>query len=581
MCGIAGELRFDGARASREAIARMVDVLRPRGPDGEGIVQVTGGVLGHRRLAIIDPTDRSAQPMVDEQLGLTLVYNGALYEYREVRSRLEGLGYRFASDGDTEVVLKAYHAWGPECVEHLRGMFAFAVVDRAGRAFLARDRMGIKPLYFAEIDGGLRFASTLPALVAAGGIDTQLDPIAVQQFCTLHGIVAAPRTILQGVNKLGPGTWMVIEPDGRRRQQAYWNLRRAPDPTPSAEAWTEALDAALRAAVRRRCVADTEVGVLLSGGLDSSLIVAMMAASGARTVATFSIGFDAIGNEPGDEFAYSDEVVRLFSTRHTQIRVTPEQTVAALPQVLAAMSEPMVSHDNVGFFVLGRKVRESVKAVQCGQGADELLAGYHWYARLLDDPGGAQAYARAFFDRDFAAYGQLVESAYAEQDHVRPLLDGWFDASTVDGALALDAAVMLASDPIPRLDNMMMASGIEARVPFLDEQVVDVATRIPAALSVQGGKAILKAVARRYLPAPLVERPKGYFPVPALRWLRGDVLELVRSWLTSSRARSRGLFQSQVVDSMLADPEGPLTPLGGNTLWQLASLEGWLQTHGL
>lgn len=581
MCGIAGALRGDGAPASREAVARMVEVLRPRGPDGEGIVEVRGGVLGHRRLAVIDPTDRSAQPMVDEALGLTLVYNGALYEYRALRGRLEGMGYRFGSDGDTEVVLKAYHAWGPACLEHLRGMFAFAVVDRDGRAFFARDRMGIKPLYVAEVEGGLRFASTIPALLAGGGVDTRLDPVAVQQFCTLHGIVAAPRTILSGVRKLAPGTSLTIEPDGTRCEHVYWRLTRAPDPSLTVEAWTEALDAALRSAVHRRRVADTEVGVLLSGGLDSSLIVALLAAEGARDVSTFSIGFDAIGNEPGDEFAYSDEVARRFATRHTQIRVTPEQTVTALPQVLAAMSEPMVSHDNVGFFLLGRTVGRSVKVVQCGQGADELLAGYHWYGRLLGDPGGTEAYARAFFDRDFAAHAQLVEPQYAQQDHVRPLLQPWFSESTVDGALAIDAAVMLPSDPVPRLDNMMMASGIEARVPFLDEDVVDVATRIPAALSAHGGKAILKAVARRYLPPPLVDRPKGYFPVPALRWLRGDVLELVRGWLTSERARTRGVFRRTAIDALLASPEGPLTPLGGNTLWQLASLEGWLQTHGL
>ena len=581
MCGIAGELRWGDTPASREAVARMVSVLRPRGPDGEGIVDVPGGVFGHRRLAVIDPSDRSAQPMVDPELGLTLVYNGALYEYRTLRTQLEGLGYRFTSDGDTEVVLKAYHAWGPACVEHLRGMFAFAVVDRAGRTFLARDRMGIKPLYFAELRGGLRFASTIPALLAAGDVDTRLDPAAVQQFCTLHGIVAAPRTILSGVRKLVPGTSLTIEPDGTRREHVYWHLARAPDSTRPVEAWTDALEAALLAAVRRRRVADTEVGVLLSGGLDSSLIVALLATDGAREVPTFSIGFETIGDDPGDEFVYSDEVARRFATRHTRIRVTPSQTVAALPDVLTAMSEPMVSHDNVGFFLLGRTVGTSVKVVQCGQGADELLAGYHWYARLLHDSGGAQAYAAAFFDRDFAAYAQLAEPAFAGRDHVRPLVEPWFSERTVDGALGLDAAVMLPSDPIPRLDNMMMASGIEARVPFLDEQVVDVATRIPAARSVPGGKAILKAVARRYLPAPLVDRPKGYFPVPALRWLGGEVLELVRGWLTSDRARTRGLFRRAAVDALLANPQAPLTPLGGSTLWQLASLEGWLAAHGL
>ncbi|MEM6995516.1 MAG: N-acetylglutaminylglutamine amidotransferase, partial [Myxococcota bacterium] len=265
MCGIAGELRFDGQPASRDAVAAMVDALAPRGPDGHGLVAAGRTALGHRRLAVIDPTPRSAQPMVDSELGLSIVYNGALYEYRRVRQRLVALGYRFTSDGDTEVVLKAFHAWGPECVLQLEGMFAFAITDAEGRCFIARDRMGIKPLYWSANGGRFRFASTLPALLAAGGVDTRLDPVALQQFCTLHGVVVAPHTVLQGVRKLPPATWMLIEADGARRERVYWTMERRPTPGVSPQAWTGRLREALITAVRRRCVADTPVGVLLSG----------------------------------------------------------------------------------------------------------------------------------------------------------------------------------------------------------------------------------------------------------------------------------------------------------------------------
>ena len=583
MCGIAGTLRFDGAAPDMDAVRRMVEALRPRGPDDEGLHRGATFGLGHRRLAVIDPTPRSAQPMHDAALGLTIVYNGALYEYRALRRRLEHRGYRFSSEGDTEVVLKAFHAWGVDCVEHLAGMFAFAIVDTHGRTFLARDRMGIKPLLWSEHLGGMHFASTLPALLKAGALDTAIDPVALHHYMSLHGIVAAPRTILSGARKLPPGTWMLIEADGRRRTQTYWSLPSQPEPVSTPEAWADQLEAALDQAIRRRCVADTEVGVLLSGGLDSSLIVAMLSAHQAP-VSTFSVGFAGEGGERGDEFEFSDAVAQRYGTEHTQIQLSHDQTLAALPEAIAAMSEPMMSHDCVGFLALGQRVGQTHKVVQCGQGADELLGGYHWYDALR---GATQpdAYAQAFVDRQHADYMALVEPAWAGADHTRALIAAHFasspTATVLQSAMRLDTAVMLPSDPITRLDSMMMASGIEARVPFLDEDVVAVASRIPAEVHAAGGKAILKAVARRYLPAPLVDRPKGYFPVPALRWIRGAFAQEIRRWLLSPRAQQRGLFRRDAVERLLGAPSPSLSPLGGSTLWQIAVLEQWLSTHGL
>src|SRR5205085_296545 len=261
-----------------------------------------------RRLAIIDLSRRGDQPMVDPELGLTVVFNGCIYNHRQLRAELESAGYRFFSNSDTEVLLKGYHRWRERFVDRLAGMFAFCVVERdSGRVVLGRDRLGIKPLYLAEMAGALRFASSLPALVAAGGVDTTVDPVALHHYLTFHAVVPAPRTLLAGVRKLPPATLLVVEPDGRRHEREYWNPWTAPAPgcapaSPDATAadWREAIEAALRLAVRRRLVADVPVGVLLSGGLDSSLIVALLAEEGQSDLATFSIGFESSSDEEGD-----------------------------------------------------------------------------------------------------------------------------------------------------------------------------------------------------------------------------------------------------------------------------------------
>src|SRR3954463_10607612 len=298
MCGLGGELRLDGAPPDVEAVARMSGSLRVRGPDGSGAWHEGPLALLHHRLKIIDLTDAGAQPMQDDELGLVVVFNGCIYNHRELRAELEGVGYRFRSHSDTEVILKAYHRWGSRCVDHFYGMFAFALYERkAGRLVLARDRLGIKPLYLAQTPGRIRFASTLPALLAAGDVDTTLDPIALHHYMSWHSVVPPPRTILAGVRKLPPATVRTIEPDGRSSDVLYWD---PPASRPEGEAlspreWQELVLDALRRAVDRRMVADVPVGVLLSGGLDSSLVVALLAEAGQSHLATFSIGFAAAG----------------------------------------------------------------------------------------------------------------------------------------------------------------------------------------------------------------------------------------------------------------------------------------------
>src|SRR5690606_26690914 len=265
-------------------------------------------------------------------------------------------------------------------------MFAFALWERdSGRLALARDRFGIKPLYLAPVPGGVRFASSLPGLLAGGGLDTSIDPVALHHYLSWHAVVPAPRTILRGVRKLPPATIRVIEPDGASRERTFWEAAYVRDPAKagwSERDWEDAVLESLRTAVRRRLVADVPVGVLLSGGLDSSLVVGLLAEEGQHGLNTFSIGFEAVGGEEGDEFKYSDVVARRFETEHHQIRIGTDRTLPALDRAVEAMSEPMVSHDVVAFFLLSEEVSKHVKVVQSGQGADEVFGGYHWYPPL-------------------------------------------------------------------------------------------------------------------------------------------------------------------------------------------------------
>jgi asparagine synthase (glutamine-hydrolysing) len=593
MCGLSGEMRFDGGRPDLAAVRRMSDRLADRGPDGQGLWSQGAVALAHRRLKIIDLSEQGAQPMTDAQHEITGVFNGCVYNYKELREELRGLGHHFESTSDTEVILKAYRQWGTACVEHFYGMFAFALVEhRTGRLVLGRDRLGIKPLYLAHTPGRLRFASTLPALLAGGDVDTSLDPVAVHQYLSWHATVAAPRTVLTGVRKLPPATVRVVEPDGTYREHCYWQpsyTRRPEHADMSASEWRDAVLDALRTAVRRRMVADVPVGVLLSGGLDSSLIVALLADEGQRDLATFSVGFESEGGDEGDEFVYSDLVAKEFATDHHQLMVPSERVSTALDGAVAAMSEPMISHDVVAFHLLAEQVAKEVKVVQSGQGADEVFAGYGWYPRLAsvareEEP---DRYAETYFDRPHADLARMLQPHMLPRDDVsgrfvREHMAVPGAETALDAALRLDTHVMLVDDPVKRVDNMTMDCGLEARVPFLDHELVELAAACPPHLKLaDGGKGILKEAGRKLLPEAVVDRPKGYFPVPAITHMAGPVLERVREALNAPEAKGRGLFKDAYIAELLAAPDRHRTKRGANALWQVALLEIWLQTHGI
>jgi asparagine synthase (glutamine-hydrolysing) len=593
MCGLSGEIRLDGRRADVLAVERMASTMDDRGPDGAGSWSQGPVALGHRRLQVIDLSAASAQPMVDGVTGLAGVFNGCIYNYPELRKELAGLGHTFTSHGDTEVIFKAYRQWGLDFVSHLKGMFAVCLVERdSGRVVLARDRLGIKPLYYSEAPGRIRFASTMPALLAGGEVDTTVDPVALHHYLTFHSVVPAPLTILKGIRKLPPATVRVVEPDGRITDTTYWasDFSRHPSRADwSPRDWENAVEESLTAAVRRRMVSDVPVGVLLSGGLDSSLVVALLAREGQKDLATFSIGFDSVGGREGDEFRYSDRIAAEFGTDHHQLRVPSTDMLLALEDAVAAMSEPMVSHDAVAFHLLSAEVAKNVKVVQSGQGADEVFGGYHWYPPLagVSREQALEVYSRAFFDRDHAGVNSIVTPRYTvDHDVSRQFVADHFNEpgaeTAVDAALRLDTNVMLVDDPVKRVDNMTMAHGLEARVPFLDHELVELAAQCPPELKLANdGKGVLKEIGYRLLPREVIDRPKGYFPVPGITHLEGKVLDRVIDALHAPVARERGLFRDAYVDPLLADPNRELTPLRGNKLWQLGLLEMWLQAHGI
>lgn len=591
MCGICGELRLDGAAPDLAALGRMTDTLARRGPDDAGRYVDGPLAFGHRRLSVIDLSAHAHQPMVDDTLQLTLVFNGTIYNYRELRIELQALGYVFFSEGDSEVILKAYHAWGARCVTRFLGMFAFAIWDRRSQQlFLARDRFGIKPLYLTQNAQRLRFASSLPALLAGGGVDTTLDAVALHHHFTLHTVVPAPRTVLKGVRKLPPATTVLWQTDGSVRSQTYWQLDATrPETTLTDSQWLEATRAQLELSVQRRLQAsDVPVGVLLSGGLDSSLLVGLLA-DRVADLRTFSIGFEDLGGgaEKADEFEFSDQVAAHFKTRHQKFSIPNSEVLTRLPEAVAQMTEPMVSHDVIAFYLLAERVSREVKVVMSGQGADEVFGGYFWYPQMDASAGSSlQRFSSHYFDRDHAEYLQMLTPQWHVPDVTSELVAGELAKPQADAFLdqvwRFDVTQLIVDDPVKRVDNMPMAWGLEVRVPFLDHQLVELAARMPPELKLrEGGKFPLKSVARGLIPDAVIDRPKGYFPVPALKYVRGPFLELMRGILNSDACIRRGLYQRAYVDKLLAAPEAPahFTRINGSKLWHLALLEWWLQLH--
>jgi asparagine synthase (glutamine-hydrolysing) len=586
MCGICGELTFRGQSVREQRINNMLGQLERRGPDDQGVYINKQVGLGHRRLSIIDLSSASHQPMHNANKSVSIVFNGTIYNYPQLREQLQAQGMQFSSSGDTEVILKAYEAWGEQCVEKLVGMFAFAIWDeRIQKLFIARDRLGIKPFYYSRTSESFLFASNTQALLATGDVDTDIDTQALQHQFTLHAVVPAPRTILKGVRKLPPGHFMWVDANGVSEPRAYWKLSARRTQQRNEQEWIEEIQKALQLAVDRRLeIADVPVGVLLSGGLDSSLLVGLLAQKHGE-VNTYSVGFEDQPEERGNEFEYSDAVVAQFSTNHQRFHIPNDQVLTRLPEAIRCMPEPMVAQDAVAFYLLAEQVSKDIKVVQSGQGADEVFAGYFWYPKMHAAQGSyIERFSSFYFDRDFDEYAKTVNAKYVQQDFTSQLVSEALEESDsdtfIDAVLQFDTTTLIVDDPVKRVDSMTMAWGLEARVPFLDHELVELAMQMPPEMKLQDdGKFVLKKIARGLIPDSVIDRPKGYFPMPALKYVRGDFLEMVRDTLMSDTCIQRGLFSREYVDKLLAAPDQYHTRLQGSKVWHMALLEQWLQAN--
>jgi asparagine synthase (glutamine-hydrolysing) len=567
----------------------MLAKLERRGPDNEGVYFNDALALGHRRLSIIDLSEKSNQPMLDEENGLALVFNGTIYNYPALKKELQNFGHVFKSSGDTEVILKAYAQWGTDCLQRLHGMFAFALWDSNRQTmFVTRDRMGIKPLYFSLDEKRLLLASTTQAILAGDqSISKELDPLALHNLFSLHAVVPAPRTVLRAINKVPPACYLLIDADGNCEQHCYWTLQATrPRHSMSELEWMDAIHTSLKQSVhRRKTIADVPVGVLLSGGLDSSLLVALLSEAGVTGLKTYSVGFEDHPDEKGQEFEYSDLVAETFETDHHRFIVPNSEVLPHLPDAFANMAEPMFGQDAIAFYLLSEVVSKDVKVVQSGQGADEVFGGYFWYPQMhYSIEPGIERFSKHYFDRDHAEYLEMMSSDYHVDDYTSGLIEQKLNAfeadDYIDRVLALDVTTLIVDDPVKRVDNMTMAWGLEARVPFLDQDLVELAARMPAEYKLpSGGKHVLKQISRGLLPDKIIDRSKAYFPMPALKFVRGEFLEFMRNILLNDAAKRRALYNPAYVEKLLKDPESYLTRLQGSKLWHLAALELWLQQN--
>jgi len=587
MCGICGQLRFDTKSVNPNDLDKMMQKIARRGPDSSG-KWVDGNIgFGHKRLSIIDLSSFGSQPMHDEELDLVLVFNGTIYNYKELRKHLITKGYNFFSQSDTEVIIKAYHFWGNDCVTHLDGMFAFCVWDKKQQQlFVARDRMGIKPLYFNLTDNAFSFSSNTQSLLAIGA-DRSINSVALQHQLSLHAVVPAPNTILNGVRKIKPATTLTVRSSGAIVENTYWhpNATRPKESCSDEEYISRSHELLSEAVLKRMSASDVPIGVLLSGGLDSSLLVGLLRQAGHQDVRTFSIGFEDIGDEAGSEFEYSDQIVDKFKTTHEKYVVSNTEVLPRLGEAVANMSEPMVGQDAVAFYLLSEQVSRQIKVVLSGQGADEAFAGYFWYPRMQSEQGSDfERFAKHYIDRPYEEYLLTVNEKYHSGNHTRSWINKEFAKSNadefMDKVLRTDITRLIVDDPVKRVDNMTMAWGLEARVPFMDYKLVEHALSMPPRLKMQEqGKYPLKQMSRGLLPDSVIDRKKGYFPMPALKYVQGEFLEFMSDILTSSECINRSIFNQSFVQKVINSPQEYMTSLNGSRLWHLALLEYWLQIN--
>jgi asparagine synthase (glutamine-hydrolysing) len=586
MCGICGEMRFNGTQIGNIRSNIMLDAISSRGPDNTGSYTDKNIFLGHNRLSVIDISSNSDQPMEDDDL--IIVFNGVIFNYKKLRNTLSMKGYEFFSDGDTEVILKCYKYYGEDMLNHLDGVFSFVIYDRNSREFFcARDRLGIKPFYYTYTKDAFAFSSNTTAFID-NKEHFSINKKSLHHQFTLHSVVPAPDTILSNIFKLEPGSFARVQSDGKISKTKYYSFNHIKLNTKiiDKEIIEETDRLLLKAIEKRFYTADVDVGVLLSGGLDSSLIVAMASKNNLSDINTFSIGFPTIGNEEGNEFYYSDKISKQFKTNHHKYNISQDELFGSLDDVVKAMPEPMFSQDSAAFYLLAEKVSLKQKVVLSGQGADELFGGYFWYKKMDQTKGSnVEKFTKHYFDREHDDYCKMINKSFISSDYSLPLIERLYDdqrndISFLDKTLRIDLSTLIIDDPVKRVDSMTMSHGLETRVPFLDRDLVEFVLSIPSLTKLKNdGKYYLKKIAEKYLDDELIYRDKFYFPVPPLKIIQGQFYTYIKSILLSSSCKRRGLYNSDYIEKLLSKPNSYFTKLNGNTLWHLGLLERWFQLN--
>ena len=621
MCAICGILNFNPAdTVDANVMAGMAETLVHRGPDDDGFLIDGQAGLGFRRLSIID-REGGHQPILNEDGSAAIVFNGEIYNYRDLAASLTASGHVFSTRSDTETILHAYEEHGEDCVNLLRGMFAFAIWDRNKRKLvIARDRVGIKPLYYYQNGRFLAFASEIKALFQIAGIPCDVDPEALDQYLALR-YVPGPRTMFRNIFRLQPGHMLVADPSGVRIRK-YWDFEFNQQSISPAEA-REKFEHLIEESVRMHLVAEVPLGVALSGGLDSSALLALMskirgADGGSTRIKTFSVGYEESSAEEREssEFEYARMAATAFGSEHYEYRLSAKAFEEFIPRLVWHLDEPLADPSCIPLHYISKLAREHITVILSGEGADEILAGYNIYGRMLAmnrmneriPQMGRLAPMLAKFapseklrryvrmsgqsiedryrgvckgfgteslnhligaDRTQAA-GQSIDEIY--RSHFRDVAA----ASPLNRMLYVDAKVWLPDDLLLKADKMTMANSLELRVPFLDHRLIEFAGTLPDNLKIgkEGPKTLLRQAMRGILPNPILDRPKKGFPVPLSSWLRGPLRQFTRENLMATQSACRSWLDSGTVERMLTEHERGKVDRS-QELWALLVFEFW------
>lgn len=617
MCGVAGILRYHSQRSVEpEEIERMNQIMAHRGPDGSGVFTDRNFGLGHRRLSIIDTTSRSAQPMTTKDGALVIAFNGEIYNYVELRETLVARGVQFRTTSDTEVLLELFRLEGPACLTKLNGMFAIAIWDKRNSSlFLARDHVGIKPLYIARHKEGLTFGSEIKALLLDPAVARRPNTRVLDAYLRF-GYVPGEQTMFDEITRLLPGHYMLIE-NGSISVKRYWDISYQESVKTNESDLIDEAEQLCLDAVRLQLRSDVPLGVFLSGGLDSSAIVALTHALGVRDINTYSVNWDH--GPKFDESQYARQVSKQFGTQHHEYWMTPADFQDSLQSFTWLMDEPVTEAAAISLLKIAKLAHNDVTVVLSGEGSDEVFGGYPIYLffqlleqykklpvrlrRSLTDPllsmlGNIprkyvglsrrdlrEAYMGvSFYDSD-ATYAMVTDDtrAHIKASPVSALTDPYF-SSTEGQHLQrrmqyLDMKTWLVDDLLIKADRMTMGASLELRVPFLDHRLVEFSARLPWQLRTKKfqPKYLMKKAMQRYLPNDIVYRKKRGFPMPLVNLFRNEMHELLSDTLTSRRFRERGIYDVASVTSLL---EAHRTGSADNhkSLWQILVLENWYKT---